>query len=180
MAVTLRTYLNNKLKEKGMSATQAKKNAGKYSSIAAAKKAGSLYYTNKAGKVMAAVYAEDLKKAAPKKVVKKKKPGPLQGPTKNRGTLDEKVEVDKANKKPMSTPALTKMVLVALGPAEVKTTKKKKPKATGKAARIAELKAEIKKLQKIVDAGKKQKPPVIKRREQARIREIQGIIKRMK
>ena len=185
MAVTLRTYLNNKLKEKGMSATQAKKNAGKYSSIAAAKKAGSLYYTNKDGKVMAAVYAGDLKKAEPKpiprpKVRPKKEPGPLQGPTKRRGTLDEKVEVDKANKKPMGTAALTKMVLVALGPAEVKTTKKKKPKVTGKAARIAELKAEIKKLQKIVDAGKKQKPPVVKRREQARIREIQGIIKRMK
>ncbi len=185
MAVTLRTYLNNKLKEKGMSATQAKKNAGKYSSIAAAKKAGSLYYTNKDGKVMAAVYAGDLKKAEPKpiprpKVRPKKEPGPLQGPTKRRGTLDEKVEVDKANKKPMGTAALTKMVLVALGPAEVKTTKKKKPKVTGKAARIAELKAEIKKLQKVVDAGKKQKPPVVKRREQARIREIQGIIKRMK
>lgn len=62
MAVSLRTYLNNKLKEKGMTAAQAKKNAGKYKSIAAAKKAGSLYYTDKNGKVMAAVYAEDLKK----------------------------------------------------------------------------------------------------------------------
>ena len=50
MAVSLRTYLNNKLKEKGMTAAQAKKNAGKYKSIAAAKKAGSLYYTNKDGK----------------------------------------------------------------------------------------------------------------------------------
>ena len=72
MAVTLRTYLNNKLKEKGITAAQAKKNAGKYKSIAAAKKAGSLYYTNKDGKVMAAVYAEDLKKAT---VRPKKKPG---------------------------------------------------------------------------------------------------------
>ena len=71
MAVTLRTYLNNKLKEKGITAAQAKKNAGKYKSIAAAKKAGSLYYTNKDGKVMAAVYAEDLKKAT---VRPKKKP----------------------------------------------------------------------------------------------------------
>ena len=62
MAVSLRTYLNNKLKEKGMTAAQAKKNAHKYKSIAAAKKAGSLYYTDKNGKVMAAVYAEDLKK----------------------------------------------------------------------------------------------------------------------
>jgi len=70
MAVTLRKYLNDKLKEKGLSVKQAQKNAGKYKSIAAAKKAGSLYYTNKDGKVMAAVYAEDLKK--PLKDVKTK------------------------------------------------------------------------------------------------------------
>ena len=62
MAVSLRKYLNSKLKEKGLTVKEAKKNAGKYKSIAAAKKAGSLYYTNKDGKVMAAVYAEDLKK----------------------------------------------------------------------------------------------------------------------
>ena len=47
MAVTLRKYLNSKLKEKGLTVAQAKKNAGKYKSIAAAKKAGSLYYTDK-------------------------------------------------------------------------------------------------------------------------------------
>ena len=69
MAVTLQKYLNSKLKEKGLSVKEAKKNAGKYKSIAAAKKAGSLYYTNKDGKVMAAVYAEDLKK--PLKPLKK-------------------------------------------------------------------------------------------------------------
>ena len=63
MAVTLRKYLNSKLKEKGLTLKEAKKNASKYKSIAAAKKAGSLYYTNKNGKVMAAVYAEDLKKS---------------------------------------------------------------------------------------------------------------------
>tara|TARA_R110000822_G_C14975755_1_gene457869 strand:+ start:66 stop:503 length:438 start_codon:yes stop_codon:yes gene_type:complete len=62
MAVSLRKYLNSKLKEKGLTVKEAKKNAGKYKSIAAAKKAGSLYYTDKDGKVMAAVYAEDLKK----------------------------------------------------------------------------------------------------------------------
>ena len=61
MAVTLRKYLNSKLKEKGLTVAQAKKNAGKYKSISAAKKAGSLYYTNKDGKVMIAAYAEDLK-----------------------------------------------------------------------------------------------------------------------
>ena len=74
MAVTLQKYLNSKLKEKGLSVKEAKKNAGKYKSIAAAKKAGSLYYTNKDGKVMAAVYAEDLKK--PLKPIKPKvRPG---------------------------------------------------------------------------------------------------------
>tara|TARA_R100001460_G_scaffold44205_2_gene80852 strand:- start:2512 stop:3015 length:504 start_codon:yes stop_codon:yes gene_type:complete len=89
MAVTLRTYLNTKLKEKGMTASQAKKNASKYKSIAAAKKAGSLYYTNKDGKVMAAVYAEDLKKpltssirpkARPKKEPAVAKPKDLKRP----------------------------------------------------------------------------------------------------
>jgi len=68
MAVTLRKYLNSKLKEKGLTVKEAQKNAGKYKSIAAAKKAGSLYYTNKDGKVMAAVYAEDLKKPIKSKV----------------------------------------------------------------------------------------------------------------
>ena len=61
MAMSLRSYLNKKLKEKGMTIAQAKKNADKYKSIAAAKKAGSLYYTDKNGKIQAAVYAEDLK-----------------------------------------------------------------------------------------------------------------------
>jgi len=62
MAVSLTKYMISKLKAMGKTATQAKKEAGKYKSIAAAKKAGSLYYTNKDGKVMAAVFAEDLKK----------------------------------------------------------------------------------------------------------------------
>ena len=176
MAVTLRTYLNNKLKEKGMSATQAKKNASKYSSIAAAKKAGSLYYTNKAGKVMAAVYAEDLKKAAPKK----EKLGAGERPKVTVKTLDKtgsgrgdgRVEMTarkKAAKKPEDK--LVKMAVIAISAGT-------EPK--GKAARIAKLQAEMRRLKKVVDAGKKKKPPVVKRREQARIREIQGIIKRMK
>ena len=38
MAVSLQKYLNTKLKEKGLSVKEAKKNAGKYKSIAAAKK----------------------------------------------------------------------------------------------------------------------------------------------
>ena len=66
MSMSLKDYLNSKIKAKGSSLTKEKAKAGKYKSIAAAKKAGALYYTNKAGKVMAAVYAEDLKKAKPK------------------------------------------------------------------------------------------------------------------
>ena len=80
MAVSLTKYMNSKLKAMGKTATQAKKNASKYKSIAAAKKAGSLYYTNKDGKVMAAVYAEDLKK--PIAAIKPPKK-PLGAPKKN-------------------------------------------------------------------------------------------------
>ena len=69
MASKLTTWINSKLKAKGKSAKEAQKNAGKYSSIGAAKRAGSLYYTNKAGKVMIAAYAEDLK--APIKPIKR-------------------------------------------------------------------------------------------------------------
>ena len=69
MASKLTNWINAKLKAKGKSAKEAKKDAGKYSSIAAAKRAGSLYYTDKKGRVMIAAYAEDLK--APIKPVKR-------------------------------------------------------------------------------------------------------------
>ena len=59
---TLREYLNSQIKAKGSSLSAEKAKAGKYKSIAAAKKAGALYYTDKNGKVMAAVYASDLSK----------------------------------------------------------------------------------------------------------------------
>jgi hypothetical protein len=118
MAVSLTKYMNSKLKAMGKTATQAKKNAGKYKSIAAAKKAGALYYTDKSGKVMAAVYAEDLKKPLgaikpPKKPTKK--PKPLQGPTRlGTMTLQEKAEVDKLNKqKRMTGMEITDSVLNA-------------------------------------------------------------------
>ena len=68
---TLQKYLNRMLKSKGKSATEEKKKAKKYSSISAAKKAGSLYYTNKDGKVMAAVFAGDLKEDKPTRPVTK-------------------------------------------------------------------------------------------------------------
>lgn len=61
--MSLREYLNAQIKKRGSSVTAEKKGAEKYSSIAAAKKAGSLYYKNKkTGKIMAAVYKEDLKR----------------------------------------------------------------------------------------------------------------------
>ena len=69
MASKLTNWINSKLKAKGMSSKEAQKSAGKYSSIAAAKRAGSLYYTDKKGRVMIAAYAEDLK--APIKPVKR-------------------------------------------------------------------------------------------------------------
>jgi hypothetical protein len=70
---TLREYLNAKIKSKGSTLAKEKAKAKKYKSISAAKKAGALYYTNKAGKVMAAVFAEDLKKPlAPKKSARPK------------------------------------------------------------------------------------------------------------
>ena len=81
MAVALRTYLNNQIKSKGSTLAKEKAKAGKYKSIAAAKKAGALYYTDKNGKVMAAVYAEDLKKAPAKAAAPKKSLRPKARPT---------------------------------------------------------------------------------------------------
>lgn len=79
--MSLREYANTWLKDKGMSNSEAKKDAGKYKSIAAAKKAGSLYYTDKNGKVMLAVYAEDLK--GPKSEGLKSSPRPKLRPESN-------------------------------------------------------------------------------------------------
>ena len=145
--MSLRSYMNAQLKAMGKTVKQAQKDAGKYKSIAAAKKAGSLYYTDKNGKIMAAVYAEDLKKSPPKP-----KPKPAPKPK-----LKTKVPGDPRLNMP----------------------KQKSTPKTGKQKRITELRAEKQRLQKIVTEGKKKKPPVIKRREEARIREIDGIIKRM-
>ena len=64
--MSLKAWINSQLKNKSLSLTQAKKNAGKYKSISAAKKAGSLYYTNKDGKVMIAAFAEDLRIPPPR------------------------------------------------------------------------------------------------------------------
>lgn len=58
--VSLRSWINSAQKAKGLSTKEAKKSAGKYKSISAAKKAGSLYYTDKSGKTQIAAYASDL------------------------------------------------------------------------------------------------------------------------
>ena len=73
MASKLTKWINAQLKAKGKSSKEAQKDAGKYSSISAAKKAGSLYYTDKKGRVMIAAYAEDLAKPLP---APKKRPEP--------------------------------------------------------------------------------------------------------
>ena len=73
---------DRKIKEKGSTIAKEKAKAGKYKSIAAAKKAGALYYTNKEGKVMAAVYAEDLKKPIKKATAPKTSLRPKARPKK--------------------------------------------------------------------------------------------------
>jgi peptidyl-tRNA hydrolase len=92
MASKLTRWINAKLKKKGLSVKEAKKNAGKYSSIAAAKRAGSLYYTDKKGRIMIAAYAEDLKDAPPPKKTSapKKSPRPIKRPTKKKETVSNR------------------------------------------------------------------------------------------
>ena len=122
---------------------------------------------------MAAVYAGDLKKAAPKPI-----PRPKVRPKKEKLGAGERPKVTVKTlpdaKKPESKKPEDKLVKMAVIAISAGTEPK------GKAARIAKLQAEMRRLKKVVDAGKKKKPPVVKRREQARIREIQGILKRMK
>jgi len=131
MAVTLRKYLNNKLKEKGLTLKEAKKSASKYKSIAAAKKAGSLYYTNKDGKVMAAVYAEDLKKPI-KEIKPKKKPLRSSSFPKTRPSSGSiKVEVLLPNSKETIGSAIDKGKN-PLGGLRARGLRKLKEKITGK------------------------------------------------
>tara|TARA_R110002096_G_scaffold166989_3_gene336639 strand:+ start:800 stop:1369 length:570 start_codon:yes stop_codon:yes gene_type:complete len=96
--VSLREWINAKQKAKGLSTKEAKKNAGKYKSISAAKKAGSLYYTDKKGNVQIAAFAEDLK-SEPKAVRPKARPDTVErvGGMYGDMTVAEKKEVDAAN-----------------------------------------------------------------------------------
>ena len=99
--VSLREWINAKQKAKGLSTKEAKKNAGKYKSISAAKKAGSLYYTDKKGNVQIAAFAEDLKSVdkPSKKVRPKARPDTVErvGGMYGDMTVAEKKEVDAAN-----------------------------------------------------------------------------------
>ena len=150
--MSLKDYLNSKIKSKGSSLTKEKAKAGKYKSISAAKKAGALYYTNKDGKVMAAVYADDLKKAAPKKEklgagkIPKVTVRTLSSTRGGRG--DGKIEIaarKKANMKPMTTVEIIKMAKVALGPEEVKKLKNKNKPSEADKARIKKIFKQVQK-----------------------------------
>ena len=105
MASKLTKWINAHLKAKGKSPKEAQKDAGKYSSIAAAKRAGSLYYTDKKGRVMIAAYAEDLSKPLPepkkKSKVTKPKKRPEAAKTKKKKTTETK-KIDTVSKKPNS------------------------------------------------------------------------------
>jgi len=143
MAMSLKDYLNSKIKSKGSSLSKEKAKASKYKSISAAKKAGALYYTNKDGKVMAAIYAEDLKKAKPKLGAGKQPKVTVRTLSNTRGGRgDGKIEMaarKKANIKPMTTVQIIKMAKVALGPEEVKKLKNKNKPTEADKARIKKI-----------------------------------------
>jgi len=128
MASKLTNWINAKLKAKGKSAKEAKKDAGKYSSIAAAKRAGSLYYTDKKGRVMIAAYAEDLK-APIKTTPPKKRPEPIKTtPPKKRP--EKKVPVIKAEKGPLKVKP-TKEELLKDMEKNIEIQRKKREKLEG-------------------------------------------------
>jgi hypothetical protein len=94
--MSLKEWINSKQKAKGLSTKEAKAGASKYKSISAAKKAGSLYYTNKDGKIMIAATAEDLKSPAPSKSLRPKM-RPTSGGSRPAATAKETAEVKKRN-----------------------------------------------------------------------------------
>ena len=141
MAVTLRKYLNNQLKAKGLTVAEAKKNAGKYKSIAAAKKAGSLYYTNKDGKVMAAVYADDLKK--PLQGIKPKKKPLTSSPRPKLRPSSVKRVTKAPKKKDKEAEAIAQMTIVQIS------------KSPGMMTRLEQLQVELANLENRVAKAKK-------------------------
>lgn len=161
--MTLTQYANKWLKDKGTTAKEAKKNAGKYKSIAAAKKAGSLYYTNKDGKTMLAVYAEDLKSpgrtSSPKpKLRPTKKAAPKTTPNNKSG------EMPKPKKSSVQDISFTATAAI--------------DGKSGVDKYIKKLQAEIKELKAEAAAAKKR--GVVPRRIQNEIRVREGAIKRIR
>jgi len=117
---SLREHLNRKIKEKGSTLSKEKAKAKKYKSIAAAKKDGALYYTNKAGKVMAAVYATDLALKSSLKPKLRPKPTPKPAP-KTKPSVP--VQPSGGGDKPKTTPKTTPKVIPNDGPITEKTKK---------------------------------------------------------
>tara|TARA_R100001086_G_scaffold227828_1_gene147080 strand:- start:669 stop:1178 length:510 start_codon:yes stop_codon:yes gene_type:complete len=169
MAMSLRTYLNNQIKAKGSSLAKEKAKAGKYKSIAAAKKAGALYYTNKDGKVMAAVYAEDLKKAKPKV---KPIPRPKPRPKKEKLGAGERPKVTVKTLEKTGSGRGDNKNEVLIRRAEIAIS------AGSKSKRIAQLKAEQRKLRtKIANARQKGKDD---KAASARIKQLTTMINKLK
>ena len=161
--MTLREYANKWLKDKGTTVAKAKKNAGKYKSIAAAKKAGSLYYTNKDGKTMLAVYAEDLDRATSVKPKLRPKTEKKTGtPTKR---LDTKGNTP-PKKKATSVEDLTFTATAAIDG------------KSGVEGYITKLENQLTELRAAAEA--KRKRNVVPRTEEAKIRSIEGSIRRIK
>ena len=161
--MTLREYANKWLKDKGKSASEAKKDASKYKSIAAAKKAGSLYYTNKDGKTMLAVYAEDLDRATSVKPKLRPKTEKKTGtPTKR---LDTKGNTP-PKKKATSVEDLTFTATAAIDG------------KSGVEGYITKLENQLTELRAAAEA--KRKRNVVPRTEEAKIRSIEGSIRRIK
>ena len=131
MASKLTKWINAHLKAKGKSPKEAQKDAGKYSSIAAAKRAGSLYYTDKKGRVMIAAYAEDLAKPLPEPKLKKPEKRP-EAVTKKE---DKKTET-------VSNKEVEKSIKIAKAKIEIADTEAS-VKAAEKALAVANKKIEI-------------------------------------
>ena len=161
--MTLRQYANKWLKDKGTTAKEAKKDAGKYKSITAAKKAGSLYYTNKDGKTMLAVYAEDLKSPG-----RTSSPRPKLRPTKKAASKttpnNKSGEMPKRKKASVQDISLTATAAI--------------DGKSGVDKYIKKLQAEIEELKAEAAAAKKR--GVVPRRIQNEIRVREGAIKRIK
>tara|TARA_R100000664_G_scaffold10443_1_gene17254 strand:+ start:1562 stop:2071 length:510 start_codon:yes stop_codon:yes gene_type:complete len=169
MAMSLRTYLNNQIKAKGSSLAKEKAKAGKYKSIAAAKKAGALYYTNKDGKVMAAVYAEDLKKAKPKV---KPIPKPKVRPKREKLGAGERPKVTVKTLEKTGSGRGDNKNEVLIRRAEIAIS------AGSKLDRIKQLKAEQRKLRtKIANARRKGKDD---KAASARIKKLTAMINKLK